>query len=246
MARTITQIENDIDNAGLIKFKEYIKDYVIKLINKNTADIDGELQKIFTEVQGLDAIVSVIPKPQAPAATDPATANDGDLFFNTTDLFLKYYHTGTWHNLAHLGAVVDLTGYYTKVDADAKFETKAAVASIEQTLTQQVALKADKTELVEKTITIPAKTVNEIRQSGGTWHQYDTLKWYGASPSGSQKREVKAYLNGSLTGIITFNFDGSSSFVEKYETRIRTITPEQTMKVWVPKVNSGNGGTQTK
>lgn len=118
MSRTITQIEHDIDNSVNIKILEYLKDYLAKQLNVAISDIDGELQKIFTEVQGLDKIVSVIPKPLAPSATDPTTANDGDLFFNTTDKWFKYYQGGTWHNLAHLDTTIDA---YTKTEADTKF-----------------------------------------------------------------------------------------------------------------------------
>lgn len=122
MSRTITQIEHDIDNSVNIKILEYLKDYLAKQLNVAISDIDGELQKIFTEVQGLDKIVSVIPKPLEPAATDPTTSNDGDLFFNTTDKWFKYYQGGTWHNLAHLDTTIDA---YTKAEADSKFATKS-------------------------------------------------------------------------------------------------------------------------
>lgn len=125
MARTTQQIETDIDNNAIIKLKEYLKDYLVEQLNITVSDVDGELQKIFTAVNGLETIVQTIPKPQEPAATDPTTGNDGDLFFNTTDKWLKYYHNGTWHNLAQLSALVDLTPYAKTADVNAKFAPKS-------------------------------------------------------------------------------------------------------------------------
>lgn len=153
MARTIQQIETDIDNSTIIKIKEYLKDYLVEQLNIVVSDVDDELQKIFTAVNGLENIAQTIPKPQEPAATDPATGNDGDLFFNTTDKWLKYYHNGTWHNLAQLSALVDLTPYAKTADVDielGKKATKVEVSVIETkvntNITDIATIKTDKAD----------------------------------------------------------------------------------------------------
>lgn len=129
MARTIQQIETDIDNNAIIKIVEYLKDYLVKQLNIVVADVDGELQKVFTEVQGLENIVQTIPEPLEPSATDYTTRpngggdlKDGDMFFNTTDHKLKYWKTDAWHDIASIGAVIDA---YTKAEMNTKLDLKA-------------------------------------------------------------------------------------------------------------------------
>lgn len=121
MARTPQQIEADITANAKLDIMEYVKDYASKLINANTDKLNAILQDVYSHVNGIDVVVGHLGKPLDPAASDPASPNEYDWYFNTTSREFKMYHNSSWTVIATLSSVIDA---YTKTESDNRYVRK--------------------------------------------------------------------------------------------------------------------------
>ena len=137
MARTIQQIETDIQNNVTIKLMEYVKDYFAQISNINTDKINELMAAIYSHINGLDVVVGHIGKPHTPSATPPQNPNDYDWYYDTSDNSFKMWHNGAWQVIAHLSSTIDA---YTKAESNALFVSK----------TGPEVQKIDRTEVVAR------------------------------------------------------------------------------------------------